>query len=72
MTSGALRRGSIGFQGGQVLPVRVSDDALAGLRAALGGDGWHALATEEGEVELDLKKVVYLNVESDEHRIGFS
>ena len=72
MSSGTLRRASIGFAGGQVLPVRIGDDALGGLRKALGGDGWHALKTDEGEVELDLKKIVYLNVEADEHRIGFS
>ena len=72
MSNAGIRRASIGFQGGQVLPVRVEDSALKGLRKALGGDGWHAFKTDEGEVELDLQQIVYLNVESDDHRIGFS
>lgn len=67
----ALRRLSIGFEGGQVLSVKVEADAEKGLRKALGGDGWHELECEGGEVRLDLDKVVYLQVDSDESRLGF-
>jgi hypothetical protein len=63
---------SIGFAGGQVLPVRVSPDALERLNGALAGDrGWHELALEDGVVRLDLGQVAYVRVDSDEPRVGF-
>ena len=65
------RRISIGFQGGQVLALRISDQQLAGLQKALGREGWHELDSEEGPVRLDLAQVVYVRSESDELRVGF-
>jgi hypothetical protein len=68
------RRAAIGFQGGQVLSLRLSEDALADLRGALaqgGSDGWREVEATDGAVVLDLAQVVYLRVESDEHRVGF-
>ena len=65
------RRISIGFKGGQVLAMRVSDQQLAALEKALGGGGWHELEREEGPVRLDLAQVVYVRSESDELRVGF-
>ncbi len=63
---------SIGFQGGQVLALRVSEDQLKALNKALGGDGWHEVDSEEGPVRLDLGQVVYVRAESDDQRVGFS
>ncbi len=63
---------SIGFQGGQVLALRVEDGQLKALNAALGGGGWHELDSDEGPVRLDLAQVVYVRSESDELRVGFS
>jgi hypothetical protein len=62
---------SIGFRSGQVLVARVTADALAGLRSALGQTGWHELAAEDGTVVLDLTKVDYVLIDQDEHRVGF-
>ena len=62
---------SIGFHGGQVLAARVQADALAKLRSALGGDGWHELDTEDGTLIVSVARIDYLLVDSDEHRIGF-
>ena len=42
------RRISIGFQGGQVLALRVADEQLKGLYDALGGGGWHEVESEDG------------------------
>ncbi len=64
-------RVSIGFAGGQVLAVRVVPDALQELRGRLGSGGWHELRTDEGVVQVNLDQVVYVNVDSDEHRVGF-
>ncbi len=68
------RRAAIGFQGGQVLSLRISEDNLSELRAALAqgsGGGWREVEAADGAVVLDLSQVVYLRVESDEHRVGF-
>jgi hypothetical protein len=67
------RRIAIGFQGGQSLALKLPDDALTKLRDALnaGADRWHETPSADGAVMLDLGQIVYLRVESDEHRIGF-
>ena len=67
------RRGAVGFQGGQVLSIRVPEDELEKLRSALreGRERWHELAAADGAVLVDLGQVVYLRVDSDEHRVGF-
>jgi hypothetical protein len=62
---------SIGFQGGQVLALRVTDGELKALNKALGEAGWHELESEEGAVRLDLAQVLYVRSESDEQRVGF-
>ena len=69
----AARRGAVGFQGGQVLSIRVPEAELEKLRAALreGKERWHEVEAADGAVLVDLGQVVYLRVESDEHRIGF-
>lgn len=67
----ALRKVSIGFEGGQVLSLRIDADAEKGLRKALGGDGWHDLECEGGEVRIDIARVVYLQTDSAESRVGF-
>ena len=66
------RRAAIGFQGGQVLALRLSEEQLADLRKALSnGTGWREVEATDGAVVLDLQQVVYLRVESDEGRVGF-
>jgi hypothetical protein len=62
---------SVGFQGGQVLALRVSDEQLEVLYKQLGQVGWHELATEDGPVRLDLSQVVYVRAEVDDQRVGF-
>lgn len=62
---------SVGFQGGQVLALRVSEDQLKALHKSLGSSGWHELETEDGPVRLDLAQVVYVRAEADDQRVGF-
>jgi hypothetical protein len=69
-----VRRAAIGFQGGQVLSLRISEETLAELRQVLAqgsNGGWQEVEAADGAVVLDLAQVVYLRVESDEHRVGF-
>jgi len=67
------RRAAVGFQGGQVLALRLSEDQLTELRGVLrdGRERWHEVEAIDGAVLVDLGQVVYLRVESDEHRVGF-
>jgi len=56
-----------------VLSIRVQEPELEKLRTALrdGKERWHELEGADGAVLVDLGQVVYLRVESDEHKIGF-
>jgi prefoldin subunit 5 len=67
------RRAAIGFQGGQVLSLRLSDDQLNSLRTTLreGRERWQEVEAADGAVLVDIGQVVYLRVESDDHRVGF-
>ena len=65
------QRISIGFQASPPLALRVSDEELQKLNDALGGDGWHEIAAEDGSVRMNLAHVLWVRTESDEHRVGF-
>ena len=68
------RRIDIGFQGGQVLPVRVSQDVFESFRKALsdsGSERWFDLKTQDSDVHIDLSQVVYARLDTEEHRVGF-
>ena len=67
----AQRRIEIGFDGGQVIALRLAQGELDGLRKVLAKGGWHRLATEEAEVDVDLGKVVFIKTAGDGHKIGF-
>ena len=68
------RRIDIGFQGGQVLSVRVTQEVHDEFRKALSNspsDSWFELHTQDSEVHIDLSQVVYVRLDTDEHRVGF-
>jgi hypothetical protein len=69
--AGSPRRVTIGFQGGQVLALKLTDEALKAFNAALGTAGWHELDSEDGPVRVDLAQIVYVSADSDEPRVGF-
>jgi hypothetical protein len=73
LSSNAARRTALGFQGGQVLSLRLPEEVLVSLRTTLneGKDRWVEVEAADGAVLIDVGQVVYLRVESDEHRIGF-
>jgi hypothetical protein len=63
---------SIGFHGGQSLVARVKPGKLTQFREVLGKDsGWYELEAEDGVIVLDLARIDYMLVDSDEHRVGF-
>jgi hypothetical protein len=73
LSPNAVRRTALGFQGGQVLSLRLPEEMLNSLRDTLkeGRERWLEIEAADGAVLIDIGQVVYLRVESDEHRIGF-
>jgi hypothetical protein len=62
----------IGFTGGQVLALRVGKAPFEELRKAVEGDKrFYELDAGDSNVTLDLSQVVYLRVETEDHRVGF-
>ena len=67
------KRIEIGFDGGQVISVRLTDERIDELRKAVGdGDGWHDLETADGTLALDLGKVSFVRGSGGGGAIGFS
>ena len=68
----AVEKVSIGFSGGQVVEVRLSEQSLREFRKALDkGDGWSDLETEDGTVSVDLRQVVFMRSAAAHGSIGF-
>jgi hypothetical protein len=69
-----FKRIDLGFQGGQVLSVRVTREAYDGLRGALGGeraDRWYELRAQDSDISVDLSQVVYVRLDTEDQRVGF-
>ena len=62
----------IGFEGGQVIPVRLGEDELKDLRKQVEKGGWHDVETEDGVLSIYVGKVAFLRIDSGAHRVGFS
>ena len=67
-----MQKVEIGFEGGQVVAVRLSEDELENLRKQVEKGGWHDVKTEDGAISLYLGKVAFLRIASGDHRVGFS
>lgn len=67
----SVQRISIGFQASPPVALRVSQEELDKLNGALGGEGWHDVAGEDGNLRLNLGVVTWVRVEKDEQRVGF-
>jgi hypothetical protein len=68
----AAQKIEIGFEGGQVLPIRVSEDELKSLRKQVEKGGWHDVETEDGVLSIYCGKVAFLRIASGDHKVGFS
>lgn len=66
------QRVEIGFEGGQVVSVRLDEGELKDLRKQVEKGGWHDVHTDDGVLALYLGKVAFLRIESGDHRVGFS
>ena len=67
------RRVDVGFAGGQVLTLRLSEVAHSAHGRARHDDysRWHQLSTEDSSVLVDLSQVVYVRLDTEQHRVGF-
>ena len=61
----------IGFEGGQVVPVRLSEDELKSLRKQVEKGGWHDIKTDDGVLSIYVGKVAFLRIDSGSHKVGF-
>ncbi len=62
----------IGFTGGQVLSLRFEKGEFDNLRQAIEGETrFYDVDAGDSTVTLDLSQVVYLRVETEDHRVGF-
>jgi hypothetical protein len=69
-----FKRIDLAFEGGQILSARVEADAYETLQKALAegdADRWLQLETQDADIAIDLSKVVYLRVDTEEQRVGF-
>lgn len=66
------QRVEIGFEGGQVVSVRLSDSELKDLRKQVEQGGWYDVKTEDGVLAVEVDKVSFLRIDSGEHSVGFS
>jgi hypothetical protein len=66
------QRVEIGFEGGQVIAARLTEEDLKDLRKQLEKGGWHDVRTEAGVLALYLGKVAFLRIDSGDHKVGFS
>ena len=65
------QRVEIGFEDGQVVSVRLTEEELKDLRKAVEKGGWHDVHTEDGVLAIYLGKVAFLRIDSGEGRVGF-
>jgi hypothetical protein len=64
----------IGFQGGQVLPARVTQSTYDALNSALTDERsqrWFELETVDSKISVDLSQVVYVRIDTEAQRVGF-
>ncbi|HZK16580.1 MAG TPA: hypothetical protein VFC52_08360 [Solirubrobacterales bacterium] len=61
----------IGFEGGQVVPVRMTEDELKALRKQVEKGGWHDVKTDDGVLSVYAGKIAFLRIASGDHRVGF-
>ena len=62
----------IGFEGGQVVAVRLTQDELKALRKQVEKGGWYDVETEDGILSVYVGKVTFLRIDSGGHRVGFA
>ncbi len=73
MADKTTTRIDLGFQGGQVLSLRLQSDRFGALKKVLekGSDRWHEIEGEDSTVTVDLGQIVYIRIDNDAVKVGF-
>ena len=74
MANTTTRRVDIGFQGGQVLSLRLAGDEHEKLKKALNNERsarWHDVTAADSQVAIDLSQVVYVRIDTEAQKVGF-
>jgi hypothetical protein len=67
------RRVEVGFAGGQAISLRLTQKAYEGFRKDVQrGGGWTEVESDDGPVSVNLDAVVFIKLDSGDHRVGFS
>jgi hypothetical protein len=71
--SEGIKRVDIGFSGGQVLSLRMSEEAYGtlGNEVRSGSQGWHQLEAEDSLLTVNLGQVVYVRLDTEQQKVGF-
>ena len=68
-----VRRVEVGFAGGQAITLRLSQKGYDNLRKEVQrGGGWTEVESADGTVSLNLSAIVFMKLDTGEHRVGFS
>jgi hypothetical protein len=63
----------VGFSGGQAISLRLTPKAYDSLRKEVQrGSGWTEIESADGLVSLNAGAIVFIKVDTGEHRVGFS
>ncbi len=67
------RRVEVGFAGGQAITLRLLQKSYDGFRKDVQrGGGWIEIESVDGLVSINLDAVVFMKLDTGEHRVGFS
>jgi hypothetical protein len=73
VSDGGSKRVDVGFSGGQVLSLRMSEDVYRALgdEVRSGSKGWHQIEADDSTVTVNLGQVVYVRLDTEEQKVGF-
>jgi len=73
VSEGGAKRVDIGFSGGQVLSLRMPEEAYGALgnEVRSGSQGWHEIEAEDSHVSVNLGRVVYVRLDTEQQKVGF-
>jgi phosphosulfolactate synthase (CoM biosynthesis protein A) len=66
------RRVEVGFSGGQAITLRLTQKGYDNFRKDVQRGGWTEVESVDGLVSVNLDAVVFVKLDTGDHRVGFS
>jgi hypothetical protein len=66
------RRVEVGFNGGQTIILRLTQKGYDGFRKDVQRGGWTEVESADGLVSINLDAVLFVKLDTGDHRVGFS